>query len=227
MRKANNQPSIDEKRQLLGRTNVESLLYALDKRCLEPISITLIGRASYEIGDEKFMTEMRSLLGEMERKSEVSGRIIITEDVDVYYTDDVQPCVEMAHKESYLARMAECYLHALTDKTLVLPLGWENRIETVHMGLPLVNLKVHRLNALDFIICKGAAGRTKDISFLKAFCAVKGITEEQVRCKTLEVLNDPPQKLLEDQVSKFNVSVLATQLNLPTKTMDQGPEMSF
>ena len=150
-------PTLEEKRALPGATNVEALLYALDVRMTEKTPVILLGRASYEIGDRDFTKKLKAILNEEERLDERTGKIRLTDDVDCYHTDEAQAIVDAGHAKSYVAQLADCYVHALNSRTLTLPKGWQARLQPVTVELE--NLKISRLEPMDFLICKGA-GRT-------------------------------------------------------------------
>lgn len=215
LRNKTNEPSPEDRKRLPGSTNVESLLYALSVRATVPAEVVLVGRASYEIGDSQLMESLRKELGEESRHSHVTNKPILTDDVDVYYTDEMEEIVGMGHKDSYVAKLAECYLHALNEQTLVLPKGWQDRKQPIAVQGNPGTLRFYRLDPMDFLVCKGAAGRPKDHVFLTAFCKAKGITCDEIKAKIDEVLADPPAKLSGDQSAKFHLASLPSRICPP------------
>jgi hypothetical protein len=207
------EPSNEEKRALKGENNVEALLYALDQRLTEKTTVILVGRASYEIGDKAFTNKLRALLGEEERIDEKTLKVFLTDDIDCFHTDAAQAIIDAAYPQSYLAKLANCYVHALNEQTLVLPVGWKERL--VAAPCEFQNLQIKRLDPMDFLMCKGAAGRPKDIKFLQAFCQALNIDEGQVRKKVAETLAKPTAKLLLDTSSQKYLKMLPGRLFPP------------
>ncbi len=189
---------------------MEALLHALDERMTQKTTAILVGRASYEIGDKDFTKELKALLSEEERMNEKTGKIFLTDDIGCFHTDASQALVDEAHPNSYLARMADCYVHALNEQTLILPVGWRERLQPVPYKLG--NLESKRLAPLDFIICKGAAGRPKDIKFLQAFCQALNIDQGQVRQKVEETLAKKPARLFLDTSAQRYLKMLPGRL---------------
>jgi hypothetical protein len=216
------EPSDEEKRALKGENNVEALLYALDQRMTEQTPVIIVGRASYEIGDKEFTNKLRSLLGEQERINEKTRKVFLTDDIDCFHTDAAQAIVDAAYPNSYLAKLANCYVHALNEQTLVLPAGWKDRLKPVPCGFQ--NLQIKRLDPMDFLMCKGAAGRTKDIQFLQAFCHALNIEPHQVQQKVNETLARPTAKLLMDTLSQKYLRMLPNRL-FPPPPISAAPTM--
>ncbi|SPE61783.1 hypothetical protein SBV1_760003 [Verrucomicrobia bacterium] len=207
-------PTKEEKRALKGETNVAALLNALDLRLSEKTPLIIVGRASYQIGDDDFGPKLRQLLGEEHKIDEETGKLFVTEDIDCFHTDEAQAVIDAAHEHSYLAEMAKCYVHALNEQTLVLPIGWKSRLQGV--ACKLEHLQLMRLDPLDFIICKGAAGRPKDTKFLQALCQALKIGERQVREKVEETLKHKPTKLVLDTSAQRFLAMLPGRLFPPT-----------
>ncbi len=206
-------PTEQEKRALRGDNNVEALLYALDQRMAEKTSVIIVGRASYEVGDKEFTQKLKTLLGEEERISEISGKVFLTDDIDCFHTDAAQAVVDAAYQNSYLAKMADCYVHALNEQTLILPIGWQERLKPVPGNYE--NLELKRLDPLDFVICKGAAGRPKDAKFLQAFCKALNIDREQVQRKINETLARKPARLFLDTSAQKYLVMLPNKIFPP------------
>ena len=207
-------PTTQEKRALKGETNVAALLNALDQRVTEKVTLIIVGRASYQIGNDEFAPRLRQLLGEDDKIDDETGKLFITEDIDCFHTDAAQAVIDAAHEHSYLAQMAKCYVHALNEQTLVLPIGWKDRLQDIPCNF--VNIQLKRLDPLDFIICKGAAGRTKDIKFLKALCNALNIDQDQVRAKVEETLQHRPAKLVFDTSAQRFMKMLPGRLFTPS-----------
>jgi hypothetical protein len=195
-------PTPEERKALKGETNVEALLNALDQRLTEKAEVVLVGRASYEIGDREFTKRIKERLNEEEKIDNRTGKIHLTDDIDCYCSESAEPIINIGHPNSYVADLANCYVHALNERTLILPNGWRERLQPV--AGQLTNLSIKRLDPLDFIICKGAAGRPKDHKFLGAFCQVMNIQPEEVNQKIQETLTNPPFQLkLDTSAQKF------------------------
>jgi hypothetical protein len=207
-------PTTKEKQSLKGESNVEALLGALDQRMIENTTLIIVGRASYQIGDNEFAPKLRELLGEDHKIDEETGKLFITEDIDCFQTDSIQAVVDAAHEQSYLAEMAKCYVHALNEQTLVLPIGWKERLQDIPCKLQ--NLQLKRLHPLDFIVCKGAAGRPKDMKFLQALCTVLNIDQAQVQGKIEETLKHKPTKLVLDTSAQHFLKMLPGKLFPPS-----------
>ena len=204
------EPTDEEKRSLKGENNVEALLHALDQRLATKTTVIVVGRASYEVGDKAFTKQLKALLSEEERIDEKTGKVFLTDDIDCFHTDEAQVLVDEAHPNSYLAKMANCYIHALNEQTLILPTGWQERLQTIPSELERLELK--RLAPLDFLICKGAAGRLKDIKFLHAFCQVMKIEKDHVQQKVGETLANKPARLFLDTSAQQYLKMLAGRL---------------
>ena len=190
-------PTIEDKRRLPGKSNVEALLYSIDARSTKPATLILVGRASHEIGDIKFHNKMRELLGEQEKISSISQKALLTDDSDIYYTEDADEAVGIASKGSFVAELCDCYLHPLGEQTLCLVKGWESRLQNVPelSAGPMEKITYKRLDPLDFIICKAAAGRPKDEKFLSAFIQTSEIKQESIEEK-LNALRANPKEML-------------------------------
>jgi hypothetical protein len=204
-------PTPEEKRALPGETNVEALLYALDSRLPDKTTVMLVGRASYEIGDKKLTEKLKALLNEEVRVDERTRKIRLTDDVDCYHTDEAQAIIDIGHQQSYVALLADCYVHALNERTLTLPKGWQERIQPV-LGHKFEKLEIKRLDPLDFVVCKGAAGRPKDVKFLRAFCEALSIGQQSVAEKINATLSDPTPQLRLDRGSQINLKMLVGRL---------------
>jgi hypothetical protein len=215
------EPSDEERRGLQGQTNVEALVRAIDQRLQQPTELILVGRASYELGDEELGKKLRETLQEPVRQNSKSRKLILTEDVDCLVTGKTtDEAVNMAAKGQYLAKMADCYLHALTEQTIRVPKGWEKRVEDIPMpGQPLTNLRLKRLDPYDFVISKGSAGRAKDEEFLKAFLKVYKLDRDKLSETFRDVLANPPSNLAADKTSMYNLSKMAVTL------MEKGPSV--
>jgi hypothetical protein len=213
-------PTPEEKRALKGDTNVEALIYALDRRLEEPRAVIIVGRASYQLGNDVFAGKLRELLGEEHKVNELTRKRFLTEDLDICHTDAAQEIVDAAHEHSYLAEMADCYVHALNQQTLVLPIGWRDRLQDVPLALEKLQLK--RLDPLDFIMCKGAAGRPKDIKFLRAFCAALSIDQAQIQAKVDETLKHKSAKLFLDTSAQAFLKMLPAKLFPPPQKPQPG-----
>jgi len=205
------QPTLEEKRAIVGDTNVEALLHALDVRLSGKTTVILVGRASYEIGNKELTEKLRAILNEEVRVDDKTHKIRLTDDVDCYHTDESQAIIDIGHQHSYVALLADCYVHALNERTLMLPKGWQERVQLV-LGDKFENLEIKRLDPLDFVICKGAAGRPKDINFLRAFCEARNLGQAQVAEKINATLNDPPPQLKFDRGSQINLKMLVGRL---------------
>jgi hypothetical protein len=217
-------PTPEEKKALKGETNVEALLNALDQRMTEKAEVILVGRASYEIGDREFTKRIKERLNEEEKVDERTGKIHLTDDIDCYHSDSAQAIVDIGHPNSYVADLANCYVHALNQRTLILPNGWETRLQPV--AAELSNLSIKRLDPLDFIICKGAAGRPKDHKFLGVFCKVLSIRREDVEQKIQETLANPPFQLRFDLSAQKFLKMLPGKLFLPDSSKISPNEIS-
>lgn len=209
------EPTLEEKKALKGRTNVEALLYALDQRMMGKTPVVLVGRASYEIGNEELTAKLRQALGEDPKIDERTGRVLLTDDIDCYLTDEAQAIVDAGHPDSYVAKLADCYVHALNERTLILPKGWDHRVQNIPGQYE--NLELKRLDPLDFVICKGAAGRLKDIEFLRAFCNATDIRQSAVEAKIQETTANAPLQLRFDAVSQRHLRSLAGKLFPPPR----------
>ena len=214
MRFQKKEPSLAEKQALKGKTNVEALLYALDQRMTGKTRVILVGRASYEIGNPELTDKLRALLEETLKIDERTGRVLLTDDVDCYLTEDAQPVVDAGHQDSYVARLADCYVHALNERTLILTKGWDERLQAVPGQFE--NLELWRLEPLDFIVCKGAASRTKDIKFLEAFCRALNISPNAVQARIEQALAHPSPQLQFDAFSQRNLRLLVGKLFPPS-----------
>lgn len=192
-------PTQEDKRRLPGKSNVEALLYSIDARTTKPATLILVGRASYELGDNKFQNYMRELLGEQERVSSISQKALLTDDSDIYYTEEADEAIGIASKGSFVADLCDCYLHPLGERTLCLVKGWETRVQEVPelSDGAMEKITFKRLDPLDFIMCKAAAGRQKDERFLAAFIRARGITEAEIEEKLNELRSNPKEILGE------------------------------
>lgn len=214
MRFQKKEPTLSEKKALKGRTNVDALLYALDQRMTGKTRVILVGRASYEIGNPELTDTLRAMLEETLKVDERTGRVLLTDDVDCYLTEEAQPVVDAGHPDSYVARLTDCYVHALNERTLILPKGWDERLQEVPGQFE--NLELQRLEPIDFIVCKGAAGRAKDIKFLQAFCRALNISPAAVEAKIEQVLAHPSLQLRFDALSQRNLRMLVGRLFPPS-----------
>jgi len=213
-------PTQDDKRRLPGKSNVEALLYSIDARTTKPATLILVGRASYELGDPRFHNYMRELLGEQERVSSISQKALLTDDSDIYYTEEADEAIGIASKGSFVADLCDCYLHPLGEQTLCLVKGWEKRVQTVPelSDGPMEKITFKRLDPLDFIVCKAAAGRQKDEKFLSAFIKARCITQAEIESK-LEELRANPKEMLGQ-----HAQTLATISNLLRNIQQKGQE---
>ncbi len=207
-------PSSQDKRELPGETNVAALLNALDQRVTTKTQLIVVGRSSYQIGNDEFAPKLRALLKEDDKIDDETGKLSLTDDIDCFHTDAAQEVIDAAHERSYLAEMSKCYVHALNEQTLVLPIGWKDRLQNIPTGLK--NLELKRLDPLDFIICKGAAGRTKDAKFLTALCEALSITQEQVQAKVDDTLHRKTAKLVFDTSAQRYLKMLPGRLFPPS-----------
>ena len=219
------EPTPEEKRRLQGHSNVEALIFALDQRLSQKTPIILVGRASYELGDPETTEQIRKILKDEHRVSDVTHKLILTDDIDCYATEAIEEAANLAHEGSYLSKLADCYLHALNERTLVLPQGWATRTEPIPLsGLQYIEPK--RLNPLDFVICKGAAGRIKDWNFLAAFTQIKGINLESIQQKALETLAHPSAQLRFDTVAQNALRRLAINISKASINLSgEGPQL--
>jgi hypothetical protein len=218
-------PTAQEKRALEGETNVAALLHALDERVSGKTTLVIVGRASYQIGNDDFAPKLRQLLGEEDKIDDETGKLYLTEDIDCFHTDAAQEVIDAAHEHSYLAQMAKCYVHALNEQTLVLPIGWKDRLQEIPSNLR--NLELKRLEPLDFIICKGAAGRTKDIKFLTALCSVLNISQTDVQAKVDQTLEHKTAKLVFDTSAQRFLKMLPGRIFPPPPPPTQPPQESI
>lgn len=95
-------PTAQEKRALEGETNVAALLHALDERVSGKTTLVIVGRASYQIGNDDFAPKLRQLLGEEDKIDDETGKLYLTEDIDCFHTDASQEVIDAAHEHSYL-----------------------------------------------------------------------------------------------------------------------------
>ena len=195
---------------LKGENNVEALVYAIDARLTAKTSLIVVGRASYELGDAEATKKLRLLMGEEERVDDKTGKLFLTDDLDCCQT--AQEIIDVAFQTSYLAEMANCYVHALNEQTLILPMGWQARLQDIPSTLALKNLELRRLDPLDFLICKGAAGRAKDIKFIQAFCQVQSISREQIQQKVTETLTGMTARLHMDPLAQKYLKMLPNRI---------------
>lgn len=210
---ARNKPTAEEKRRLPGGSNIEALLLAVDARLMrdagEPkIDVLLVGRASYEVGSAETRAKLRDLLGETDRLSAQTGKLLLTDDVDCYATDETEQIVALAHRGSYVAELCEAYVHALSDETLFMPLGWKDRIELITGMEGLEALQLHRLGHTDFFFCKASAGRPKDETFLRAFVQAVGLTLSELQAAYARVEANPPTKFMLDPSCGSNIRMM-------------------
>ncbi len=208
------EPSLEEKRALKGATNVEALLYALDQRMTGRVRVVLVGRASYEIGNPQLTNQLRQRLQETTHVDDQTGRVLLTDDIDCYLTEEAQAIVDAGHPDSYVAKLAGCYVHALNERTLILPRGWEERLQAVPGQFE--HLELQRLEVLDFVVCKGAAGRTKDIHFLQAFCEAMNLRQADVAGRIEQVLAQPSLQLRFDTLAQRNLRRLVGKVFPPS-----------
>ena len=194
-------PTLEEKLKLPGNNNVETLLLVISARLTEKVPVVLLGRASYEVDDPALSKNLIEELKEKQKMHETRNIHIITEDIDGFATDATEIITAMAHRGSYVAELCDTYFHPLGNETLFLPEKWEERLEDVKIK-NCHNLEIKRLHPLDFILCKGAAGRAKDEIFLKPCMKIKKISKEDIKkhwektnCQKLKKIIDHPSTM--------------------------------
>ena len=164
----------------------------------------LLGGASYEIDNEGISKRLVETQGAHPRIHPLRKIPMLTECIDGYATEETEEIAAIAHKDSRVAKLCDTYFHQLGEKTLLLLNGWQDRVEDVKFD-GLEKLRIFRLNSLDFVFCKAAAGRDKDRVFLDAFVEEKNITEADIRKHWLISDGDNHPRIRESELVLANI----------------------